>query len=292
VSGEYSTDHDLILLVQELIGYSLTNETQYEVMAWLWGAGGNGKSVLIEVIRALVGALAISVDFQTLGQPGDYSLANLPGKRVAFSTESEKGGRAAERILKLLVSGEPISTRQIYQSAFEFKPTVKIWWAMNDRPRIRDTSGSVWRRLIIIPFLRNFKKEEQDPFLKQRLLAELPGILNWALEGLKRLRANGGKFTVVESVENTRTEYQVETNPVRQWLAERCEITEKPATDFPPLFEDFREWCKDSEFKVPSKTAFGTELGRIVASQRMAATKRYAVILRPKVDEVAEGFGL
>lgn len=285
------TDHTLIALVQELMGYSLTDDTSLETMVWLFGDGGNGKTVLIEILRALLGPLSTSVDFQHLGMPGNYDLASLTGMRVAFSTESERGGTVSEGYVKRLVSGETIKARPIYGTPFEFKSTAKVWWAMNDKPVIKSTSSSMWRRLKLIPFHRKFEGHEKDPQLREKLMGELPGILNWALEGLRRLWANGGQFTYSYAAEEFLREYEAESNPIKQWIEERTIPTPEPFTSAETLYANYNEWCRDSGRQAFSKTNFGRELKRLNVPFKRSNGIKYALSLE-KADEFISDLGL
>lgn len=255
-------DKDLAGLAQELVGLSLTTDTRHEVMAWLSGEGGTGKSSFLHVLGRLLGPLSIRVDFQGLDRPNDYSLAKLPGRRVALSTEAQKGGGAGERWIKSIVSGEPIPAREIYGRPFEFTPVCKIWWAMNDRPVIKDTSDAIWRRLALIPFNRRFTPEERDRDLTRKLETELPGILNWALEGLARLRSRG-RLPEVEAVAVAVSEYRHETNAIAQWLAERTVKNEAAVTRAAAAFNDYAAWSKDNGRQPMNNTNFARELARL-----------------------------
>lgn len=258
------TDRDTIDLLQELVGYTLTTETKHEVMVWLSGEGGNGKTVFITVTQHLLGDLAGTVDFQTLGLPGNYDLADLPGKRFVFSTESQRGGQFAEGLLRRLVSGETLRTRAIYGSPFEYTPVAKIWWAMNDKPVIKDTSNATWRRLKLIPFNRTFTDKEKDVELTAKLLREMPGILNWAIEGLKRLRANG-RFTPSAAADGALRDYRKASNPVVQWLTD--ETNDAPEGLFPTkasvAYSRYKLWAEKNGQKAENSTAFGRELTRL-----------------------------
>lgn len=268
-NGRWVTDIELCTMFQELLGYSLTNDTRHEVMTWLSGEGGNGKTVAITIMQMLLGPLCCSVDFQTIGQPGNYDLAELPGRRVAFSTESERGGKVAEGWIKRIVSGERINARAIYGSPFEFKSTAKIWWAMNDKPIIRDTSNAIWRRLKLIPFHRTFTERDRDPTLLNKLAGELPGILNFALDGLRRLRQRGS-FPESAAVAAAINEYRMESNPVAQWLGERTTPTGEPSTLASALFEDYQLWATRNGRQAMNATNFGRELKRL----RLQRTKK------------------
>lgn len=261
--GTSETDPDLVMLFQELLGYSMTTQTKRQVMVWMFGEGGNGKSVAIDLIQALLGTMATSVDFQTLGTSGNYDLADVPGKRVLFSTEAEKGGAVAEKYIKCIVSGDPLKARPIYGSTINFRSMAKIWWAMNDRPIVRDTSDSMWRRMKLIPFYRKFEEgKNADVNLTPKLMAELPGILNWAIRGLMRLTIND-RFTSSESADSAKSLYREESNPVARWVNTMTIRTEYPTTLQGALFDHFKSWLNSENEKSITSSQFGRDLGRL-----------------------------
>ncbi|MCB9150202.1 MAG: hypothetical protein H6641_15710 [Caldilineaceae bacterium] len=278
------TDGELCTLTQELMGYSLTNETNHEAMSWLSGEGGNGKTVLITVIQWLLGPLCCSVDFQFIGMPGNYDIAEIQGKRVIFSTESERGGRMAEGYIKRIVSGERINARPIYGSPFEFKSTAKIWWAMNDKPIVRDTGNAIWRRLKLIPFNRTFSDGDRDVNLLQTLEGELSGILNFALDGLRRLRQRG-RLPESAAVAAAVAEYKHESNPVSQWVDEETSpisgmLTVSTGTLQKSLYENYAAWCNRNGRQELNSTNFGKELKRLrVPHKRGNVGMIYALLL-------------
>lgn len=281
VEGTTDPDEDLVRLFQELVGYTLTTDTRHEVMVWLAGEGGNGKTVAISILRELLGGMAGNVDFQTLGATGNYDLAGLPGKRLIFSTESKRGGHMAEELLRRIVSGERINTRPIYGKPFEFDPVAKVWWAMNDKPVIRDTSNATWRRLKLIPFNRTFGDAEKDIHLLDKLRAELPGILNWALDGLARLRAQG-RFSPAAAADAAASDYRRESNPIAQWLAE-C-TTKSPDNLYPTLssaaYANYKTWCEANGRSALNSTNFGTEVKRAgVGARRTSRGVQFDVAL-------------
>lgn len=261
--GTTETDQDLVSLLQELIGYSLTTQTKYQVMIWMSGEGSNGKSVAIAIIKALLGPMAVSVDFQTLGTPGNYDMADIPGARVLFSLESEKGVGISEKHIKSIVTGDPMKTRPIYGSPIDFVSTAKIWWAMNDKPVIKDTTNAIWRRMKLIPFYRTFEEgKDADPDLLEKLRAELPGILNWAIKGLTRLTVNK-KFTGSETSNTAKQQYREQSNPVAQWINTMTVRTDFPATLQAALYANFKSWCIDNGERVVTSTQFGLDLKRL-----------------------------
>jgi putative DNA primase/helicase len=261
--GTTETDWELVALFQELVGYSLTPHTKREAMAWMFGEGSNGKSVAIHIIEKLLGAMAMAIDFQGVGQPGNYDLADIPGKRVLLSTEAERNKSMAESYIKRIVTGDTIKARPIYGSPIEFQSTAKIWWAMNDKPIIRDTTDSMWRRMKLIPFYRKFiEGENADTELPAKLETELSGILNWAIAGLIRLTLNG-KFTVAQASEDAKREYREEANPIAQWVNTMTVGTAHPATLQAALYKEYKEWALSQGEIVVTSTQFSKDLKRL-----------------------------
>jgi putative DNA primase/helicase len=267
--GTTETDEELVQLYREAMGYALTTDTRHEAMFWLSGDGGNGKTVAITMLQKILGPLCFSVSFEEMGRPSNYDLAEVAGKRVVFSTESERGGKLAEGHIKRIVSGERINARPIYGSPFEFHSTAKVFWGMNDLPVVRDTSNGVWRRLKLIPFLRTFTEKDRDPGLIGKLEKELSGILNLALQGLKDLRERG-RFPESRAVATAVDEYRHENNPVQQWMDERTQPTYTPNQQpsvYPStgkaVFEDYRVWSEQNGRQTMNSTNFGRELRRL-----------------------------
>jgi putative DNA primase/helicase len=283
-AGEWEPDPDLVRLVQMAVGYTLTNDTRHEKMFWLCGEGANGKTTLLSVLMALLGDLATLADFHAMGQPGNYELVRLRGKRLALSTEATKGRGLAETILKRVVTGERIAARQIFEPVVEFTAVAKVWWAMNDKPAVRDTSNALWRRLALIPFNRTFAPEEQDRGLGAALLNELPGILNWALDGLAALR-QAGCFPEVAAVTRAVEDYRLEANATAQWLEERCTPARPDGqrldqrcspewTSAQECYKDFAPWAARNAHAALTSTAFGSELVRLVPRRREPGSGR------------------
>jgi putative DNA primase/helicase len=284
--GTTETDHELVALYQEAQGYALTTDTRYEAMFWFSGDGGNGKTVAITMLQRLLGPLCFSVAFEEMGKSNNYDLAEVAGKRVIFSTESERGGKLAEGHIKRIVSGERINARPIYGSPFEFTSTAKVFWAMNDLPVIKDTSNGVWRRLKLIPFLRTFTEKDKNPNLIPELEKELSGILNHALTGLRSLRQRG-HFPESAAVKAAVEEYRHENNPIQQWLDERTQPTYTPgyapsvyATTAKALFDDYKMWAEQNGRQTMNSTNFGREMGRLkIPKTKDVRGNAYALII-------------
>lgn len=255
-------DQDLIDFVQRVIGYSLTGDTSEQVFFMLYGRGANGKSTFLETIGALLGDYGKKTpsSLWTVGR-GDAirnDVAALVGVRFAMASETEDGQRLAEALIKELTGGDTVTVRFLHREFFEFIPQAKLFLATNHKPEVRGTDHALWRRLKLIPFTVTIAAEDQDHYLGDKLRTELPGILNWALDGLKQWRDNGlGKATGV--LDATRA-YRTEQDPIAGFVDERCVTGRGLHCAFKELYISYCEWAED-EGKTPiSKTKLGRSL--------------------------------
>jgi putative DNA primase/helicase len=280
VDEKLQPDAELAALAQEAIGYSLTTETNREAFFFLSGSGGNGKSTLLTTVAALLGTdLSMTLDLEALAQYGaDYRLAMIRGKRIVFSTEARPEAKIADGIFRRIASGETLDARPIGKEPIQITPVCKIWWSQNAQPHVADTSDAFWRRLKLLPFRRQFSEHEKDIDLADKLRSELPGILNWALAGLRRLRTVG-RFTASAQAATAAAEYRTASNPIALWVnecttlglpdAKRRELDAKrlPLADSDigwsqarAAYDNYRGWCVDTGRHEKNQTAFGREL--------------------------------
>lgn len=255
-------DCEMAALVQEAIGYSLTTSTKHQIMFWCYGDGNNGKGTLFYVIKELLGSGRMELNVNSFYH-NHYQLALLAGKRVATSAEVNGADKLAEdATIKALVAADPITVRMIMEKPFEMQPTVKLWWSMNKLPPIDETSEGVWRRIRIIPFTKKFTGSEIILDLKDRLKAELPGIFNWAIEGLKRVIANNAICIPTRAAE-VKAEYKHESNVVEVFVDEMCTRDPHESTPRPALYAEFRKWSIENGYKLRSSAVMGQELKRL-----------------------------
>jgi len=181
--------------VQRAVGYSLAGQPVEQVWFLLHGKGANGKSVFLRVLREVFGEHAAVIPFtclearNTATVPND--LARLVGKRLAVASEASEEGVFDAAKVKTLTGGETIAARYLFQEWFEFTPRFVLWMAANSLPKVKDRSLGFWRRVVLVPFTRIFQPAERDPSLADRLIAEAPGILQWAFDGLQEYRERG-----------------------------------------------------------------------------------------------------
>lgn len=257
-------DHELIEFVQEAMGYSLTTSVKHHVTFWCIGEGSNGKGVLFHVLEQLAGPGAMSLNVGLLKRE-QYQLAMLAGKRIALCSESSATQNLVEdALIKALVAGDTMNVRMIRKEPFMLHPTCKLWWAMNSFPAVADSSNGFWRRVRMIPFNRQFDENERILDLKQRLDTELPGIFNWVMQGLKRLR-DRDRFVVPAQVEAQTQEQKQESNPVELFCLDRLggQQDQDQMSLISLVYTEYKTWCFDNGYKPLSSGRLKKEMARL-----------------------------
>lgn len=188
-------DAEQVAFLQRAIGYGLTGETTDHAVFVCVGAGSNGKSVFTNLLLALLGDMGTTLPADTLlathGEKHPTGLVGLLGRRVAVVQETEDGRRWDESTVKSLSGGDQVAARRMRQDFFVFTNRAKVWMATNHRPVVKGTDNGIWRRLKVIEFNRTWTAEQQDKGLTAALMAELPGILRWAVEGCRQWQEQG-----------------------------------------------------------------------------------------------------
>jgi putative DNA primase/helicase len=193
-----SDREDKAKAILEMIGYTLMSHAAMERFALLVGNGANGKSVLLAVIEALCGSGNVT-GVQPSKFENTFQRAHLHLKLANIVTEIKQGEVIADAALKSIVSGEPTTVEHKFRDPFEFRPYATCWFGTNHLPHTRDFSDALFRRALVVPFNRRFTPGiDADPRLKHKLIAELPGIMNLALNAYARVIERGA-FTEPQS---------------------------------------------------------------------------------------------
>jgi len=235
-------DLDLIRFMQQWTGYSLTGITREHALVFMYGGGGNGKSVFLNTVAGIIGDYATQASMDTFTaskherHPTD--LAALRGARMVTASETEEGRAWAEARIKALTGGDKISARFMRQDFFEFTPQFKLIIAGNHRPTLRNIDPAMMRRLNIVPFTRKPATPDRD--LEAKLQAEWPGILRWAIDGCLDWQANG--LIRPDSVSAATAAYFEENDLFGAFLAERCDTDPDNDRWFEPSSSFFKTW--------------------------------------------------
>lgn len=232
--------HDTL---QEFFGYIVLPHARYKAAAVLYGVKADtGKSIAVKVAQALAGTAACcSLPAEHMDDP--QALAVLIGKRLNLMTELPADAIIADGGFKSLVSSEdPIFVNPKYKSPFMYTPRAKHMIATNHLPKVDDTTDTVFRRLLVIPFTNPVPLERQDPGLLAKIAAEMPGIFNWAIEGARRLVRRQGVFTRVAMAEALIDEMRVEANPVAFFVKECLAPQDGDGTPLKQVTTLFNAW--------------------------------------------------
>jgi len=221
----FEGDGSMIVNLKRAVGYSLTGDAREEVMFILHGTGQNGKSTLLEAIRTMLGDYARSSPIATfLAKREENSarndLARLRGARFITAIEPGEGKKIDDTVIKQMTGRDTITARFLYQEHEEFLPEGKIWLAVNHKPAIPGTEHATWRRLRLLPFTYTVPEEKKIPDLGERLKAEMPWILAWAVSGCLLWQEEGLRFS--EKVLAATAEYRAEEDPVARFIESKC----------------------------------------------------------------------
>jgi putative DNA primase/helicase len=268
-----NNDRDLQTYLQRVVGYMLTGSVREEVCFILYGLGQNGKSTFRETVHTLLGSYALAADANLIverktGGGATEEIARLKGKRFVAINETAENDQLNETRIKFITSQDMITARNLYGHFFDFFPTHKAAITTNHKPIIRGTDEGIWRRVHLVPFLVSIdpKSVERD-FRERRLLRELPGILNWALEGLRAYLQQG--LNPPSSVRASTQDYRADMDVVGQWLAERCEKDPQASIPTGRAFSDYSAWASEEVGWAMTKLKFRRHL----TDRGFAATK-------------------
>jgi P4 family phage/plasmid primase-like protien len=272
---------DIPAFLQVAAGYSLTADTREECLLILHGDGRNGKGTFIKVLMALLGDYAGTADFSTFIAMRDNrgprdDIANMMGRRLITSQEGRDGAALAETIVKWLTGGDRVRARKLHENSYEFDPVCKIWLASNYKPTIKGQDPAIWSRIRLVPFDVCFEGRE-DRTLKVALMHELPGILNWMVEGCLRWQAEG--LPVPESVREATSDYRTESDQVHRFIEDRCIVGPSALATGSALYRAYTSWAHDSGVSdVLSGTTLGERLSKLFTKRRTNAGAVYSGI--------------
>lgn len=257
-------DQELVDYIQRMMGYCLTGRTEEQCFFFLHGSGSNGKSTFLNVLGQLLGGdLYRQVGSDSLmvrknGGGATNDLARLTGARVVMSNEVQEGDRLNESLIKDLTGGESIAARFLYAEFFEYTPKFKILFAGNHQPVIRGDDTGIWRRLRLIPFTHTIGEGQKDVRLPEKLRAELPGILNFALAGCLEWQREG--LVMPKSMAAAGALYRVDMDVLGQWIAERCALDKGLEIKASAAYSNYKYWALESGFWPLSSNSFGRRL--------------------------------
>jgi P4 family phage/plasmid primase-like protien len=251
--------HEKKLMLQQFAGYLLTSSMVYAKALFLVGDGGNGKSTFADTISMVIGEEGTSrIDLEDLY--GTFGMKGLIGKRL--NVIEEVGGNYYQaHKLKKLVSGESLTINMKFKDQFKFTPEAKFIFAVNMMPRVDDSSTATERRMIVVQFNNNFRDKPNVAlrFADGLLAEELPGILNWMLEGYRSLMKQGG-FEKSQEQHQALSEYREENSSVDGFIGECLVFDDKSVETTNKLYGEYKDYCVKDGRKYKAMIAFVKEM--------------------------------
>lgn len=257
-------DPEVRRTLQQWFGLSLTGDISPQVFLYAFGWGKNGKSITFEVLRALLGPLSGWLSLKALmaraeDDKATGELMRMRPFRAGIANEVEEGQMLNESALKNIGGDEVIRARGNHKDPVEYRNQTKLTIVGNHLPVVRGADDGFWRRLLLTPFEVQIPEEQRDLNVREKLTAELPGILNWAVAGLADYLGQG-RLYIAPRIKRAVAEFRGESDVLGQWVDERLEPAPGEFLANPTLYDDARNWFASNGFGVPSSGKLGRRL--------------------------------
>jgi putative DNA primase/helicase len=251
---------DAAAFLQEFAGYALTTDTHLETAVWLKGERGGGKSTIIEGLQAMLGERCGTLGIAQI-ERSRFGLSSIVGKTLVVASDQPGSYISASNILNNVISGEKVKVEAKFQDPVDIRPCAKIVWSMNNLPRIKEGNNGIFRRVKVIE-VPALPKSDRDPAVKELVKAEGPGILNWALEGLRRLRERG-RFELSNDVQRATDRFQLENDKPRMFAEEMLVFAEDHKVKASQLYAAYRQWCIENGYQPRARQKLSSEWKRL-----------------------------
>jgi putative DNA primase/helicase len=281
---------------QKSLGYALTGDTRHESMFILFGATTrNGKGTSMETFLNICGDYGRTSRPETIGMKMNSSssapsedVARLAGARFVNISEPDKRLVLSAALLKSLTGNDTINARFLHENSFDFRPQFKIFINTNHLPTVTDLTLLTSGRVKIIPFERHFEEWEQDKNLKNLFSKKenLSGILNWVIEGYRKLQTDGLK--VPDSVKEATYDYHKENDKIGLFVEERLIKDANAEERTSALYFAYQSWCRDNGYYTENARNFKSSLasiGRIARKRPKAGGNMTTLLIGYKLND-------
>lgn len=252
VSECFYGDMELVEFFQRLMGYTLLADPKEDIIVIPYGTGSNGKSTVLGAIRDAMGRHAITAGNETfLGSSGGNAggprddILRLRGSRFVYVTEPDEDRELKEGLIKSMTGGEAMAARAAYSRTFvQFTPTWTVVLPTNHKPIIKGDDYGIWRRIMLVPFTRNFSTDPdivKDNDRSEKLKAEYEGILAWLVRGAMSYLEMGLQPPAI--IEEARNEYKSDMDLLAEWIEECCEIGRDKVTTNAALWASWSQFA-------------------------------------------------
>ena len=258
----FEGDEERVRALKQWFGYNLTHDNRQQKFALLVGPPRSGKGTTMKVLTHLLGEKNVaSPTLTSLG--GRFGLAPLVGKQAALVPDAHLG-RASdavailERLKSVVGCDEQCVDRKNKSELANVRINARFTIAVNELPRFPDASVSLRAKMVVIVYNHSFEGKE-DFNLSERLLAEIPGITNWALEGLMDLRKTG-RLLQPKAGDEIMTEFVRLSSPLAGFIEDCCDVGPDKSQATTAIFSAWSLWCLENGHEAGSATSFGTKL--------------------------------
>lgn len=279
INDIFLDDSEMISFFKTLMGYSILGNPKEDLLVIPYGSGANGKSTVFNTIADVFGDYGRSTAFSTFttsatGSQHREDLVRLQGARFVYTSEPDAFGSLKEGLIKTITGGDILTVRTAYaRKSVEIKPNWVTFIPTNHKPMIKGVDEGIWRRMLFIPFKRNFRLEPDliDIHLSDKLEAEKEGILRWVIEGALDYQSNG--LSIPEQLTIDKEEYRTELDTVGNWLELACNTDDKSYRESNAiLWASFNNFIKSKGYETDIKSS--QKLSNNLASRGFIRAKR------------------
>lgn len=297
--GDGRKDRSLQQFLQRVLGSCLIDSARDRCIVVFHGGGSNGKSTVLNAVSAALGDYSLTAAVESLlynehktGSGPSPDIARLADRpRLVRVSEPEVGARLSEGGVKGITGGEPITARKLQQDVIEFLPNFKVILSCNNRPRVQGSDDGIWDRILLVPWRVRFSDEEKranGARIVAEIMSELPGILNWLLEGLEDYRVLGGLAPPPEVLEAS-LEYRADSDPVGRFIESNCDEGSGYEAESGELYDAYKAWAKaEGNDRVMSAAGLGRRLTDRGVGRRKTGGFIYRVGLKLKSEVAME----
>lgn len=294
----FNGDQGCLDLLQEWFGYNLIASNHMQQMLFLFGVPGSGKSTVINLLASMLGderVCPLNIEDMT----NQFGLEQLVGKYAAIITEDRAANRTdADKVmqkLKKITGQDMISVSRKYKEAVHVRFFSRFTYAGNELPKFHDEPGAMMRRFLLLFFPNNYYEREGGPdrTLGSRLRSEVPGIANWALEGLRRLLKND-KFTDPTSSQEHLQDFRELSSPLSAMIAEHCDVGDDPEWWAPvdSLYDLHRAYYEEEGLTPMGSALFKSRIKTVIPSlertRKMVAGEQVSVYKGIRIKQNAK----
>lgn len=278
----FSGDAEMAGFFQRIVGYSVLGQPTEDIIVIAHGDGSNGKSTVLGAIRKALGSYAKSADAATfVSDPGRgggnaggprEDLLRLKGARFVYVNEPDENSELREGQVKAMTGGDAITARGMFaKSSVEIVPQWVAFMPTNHKPIIKGSDNGIWRRLVLVPFTRNFENDPtivKDEKRAEKLDAEAEGVLAWCVEGARAYLDRG--LSPPAGVRQAREQYRSQMDLLAEWLEDCCDIEPTAGESMQNLWRSWEAFARERGILnyVKSSIALGKRL-----DQRFPAVK-------------------